>query len=67
MSLTFFLISVGLSNLDLSVFMSVGLVRLFLTIEYYFRDLGGNQLQGTIPDVISTLVKLTRLYALTSF
>ena len=32
-----------------------------------FRDLGGNEISGTIPEAISALVKLTTLCALTSF
>ena len=51
--------------------LSVGLVRLFLMLSRqiccYFRVLGDNWITGTIPEVISTLVKLTRLYAPTSF
>ena len=32
-----------------------------------FRALSGNRLEGTIPDAISALVKLSGLCALTSF
>ena len=49
----------------------VGLARLFLSLSlwiwYYFRSLSGNRLEGTIPNAISTLVKLTTLCVLTSF
>ena len=51
--------------------LSVGLARLFLSLSRwiwcYFRSLSNNRLEGTIPDAISTLVKLTGLCALTSF
>ena len=57
--------------LNILVSMSVGwnasLHMISLWIWYYPRILGYNQLQGIIPDVISTLVKLTRLYALNPF
>ena len=65
-ALTSFLNSAG-QSLFILVLISVGLVRLFLTFSRqmccFFRQLGGNQITGTIPEVISTLVKLERLYA----
>ena len=53
------------------VLISVGRVRLFLTFSrgllyFMFRELAGNQLDGTIPAQISALVKLQYLWVFTS-
>ena len=50
------------------VSMSVGLVCLsFKVLRFLYRSLWDNDLTGMIPEVISTLVNLTLLWALTSF
>ena len=48
----------------LHVLLSVGHVRLSLSLSsFFYRLLDSNALTGTIPPQISTLTKLTQLYA----
>ena len=50
------------------ILLSVGHARLSLSLSsFFYRVLSGNALTGTIPKVISTLVKLSRLWVLTFF
>ena len=70
------LLSIGVhqSYVTFQFYMSVGLVRLSLTVSrglrsvfFVYRDLTSNALTGPIPAQISGLVKLEHLCALTSF